>query len=208
MILINLLSNMDTPVHDLVIRIISEYLRECNNTLVKLQCLNKRFYSIRHMFIKQLSLDQIQSNYAYTNQPYGWNKVHSFGLFYEKMISDISQLRLIHTVTLVSCHEIVDLSALSLAHTVIIICNVKLTNISPLCKVNTIHLNNCPKICDVSALKYVHNLSLIRCHNINDISALSLVRSLTIRECKNLTDTDTDTNITSNNCRIKIIKGN
>ena len=69
--------------HDFLLRIISTYLRvpiyydKNNNDIVKLMSLNQRFYSIRYIFIKQLCLNDHQSEYAYTNKPYNWSKVHS-----------------------------------------------------------------------------------------------------------------------------------
>ena len=106
-------------IHDLVIRLIAEYLREDNQTLVNLQCLNARFYSIRHMFIKQIDLNSDQSQYAYNNKPCGWNKVRKMGFYYSN-ISDVSALGSCHTLTIWNCENIRDVSALGSCHTLTI----------------------------------------------------------------------------------------
>jgi len=174
--------------HDLVIRIIAEYLRdeESNTNLVKLISLNQRFYLIRHMFIKQLSLNNIQSEYAYKHQPYGWNKVRCFLLYNCQDICDVSQLGLIHTVKLLFCHNITSISALYSVHTLSVIWCGKVSNISALKTVRNLMIDYCHKISDVSALGTVHNLVLMRCHNITDISPLKTVYALTIKDCNGL----------------------
>jgi len=63
-------------IHDLIIRTIAEYIICDNTTLINLQCINQRFYSIRDMFIKQIVLTIEQSNYVIKHRPYGWNKVY------------------------------------------------------------------------------------------------------------------------------------
>src|SRR3990170_1181308 len=72
---------MDTPLHNLVIRTITEYLPCQNKTLVALHCVSKRFYGLRDIFIGQLVIKTMCANYAIKHNLYGWNKCHSLYLY-------------------------------------------------------------------------------------------------------------------------------
>ena len=157
--------------HDFFLRIISTYLSNpittCknNNDIVKLMSLNQRFYSIRYIFIKQLCLNRKQSEYAYTNKPYNWNKVHSMD-FYCSNISDVSALGTCYSLELYNCQNIHDVSALGKCHSLV--------------------LNDCQNIRDVSALGKCHSLELTNCINIRDVSALKDIPNLKIISCINI----------------------
>ena len=163
-------------IHDFLLRIISTYLRDndsCddndsydNNDIVKLMSLNQRFYSIRYIFIKQLRLNALQSEYAYTHKPYNWNKVHSM-MFYDSNISDVSALGTCHSLELYNCRNIRDVSALGKCH-----------------YLKLLFLN----ISDVSALGTCHHLELRYCENISEVSALGKCYSLVLHSCQKISD--------------------
>jgi len=180
-----------TPMHDLVIRIITKYIQGDNKTLLNLQCVSKRFLGLRHMFISQVILSNNKSGYAYLHKPYGWNKVHTLKLrmYYSKTRVDISELGLIHTLSL-GDYEISDITVLSKVRNLSLhLCiGINDNNISALSKVRTLSLYWIPEIRDVSPLAYVHKLTLFSCKNITDVSALSSVYDLTIYYCNNIYD--------------------
>ena len=140
--------------HDFLLRIFSTYLRnpihtyKNNNDIIKLMSLNQRFYLIRYIFIKQLCLNSQQSEYAYTNKPYNWNKVHSMKFRYYQNINDVSALGTCHALVFYYCQNIRDVSALGKCH--------------------SLELRHCHNIRDVSALGACHSLVLDSCQNITD----------------------------------------
>jgi len=178
-------------IHDLVIRTICQYLCGNNKTLVNLQCLNKRFYSIRDIFIRQLCLSWNQSMYAIVDKSYGFNKVHSLWIsvdYNTREFSDVSQLSLIHTLTLRNFHLIIDVSPLKRVRDLTLQgCN-NIIDVSSLSFVHKLSISNCYGICDVSALGTVYDLTLDFCPKINDVSALGTVHNLTIYYCNSIYD--------------------
>src|SRR3990172_12183056 len=104
------------PLHDLVIRIVAEYLRKDNGTLAILQQVNTRFYGLRDIFISQLELHSTLSDYAYLYQPYGWNKVRKMIFNCYSRINDVSQLGGLYELTFDHCHQLTDVSALRKVH--------------------------------------------------------------------------------------------
>jgi len=192
--------------HDLVIRIISEYLRENKNNItpdlsfkiiaeyqrqnniifVNLLRLNSRFYGIRDIFIKEICLSENPSSYALDNKPYNWNKVRLINLVNSK-ISDVSALRTCHSVELFSCHYISDVSPLGKCHSVSICCCFNIDNVSGLGKCRYVTLSFCNSIRDFSSLSTCHSLTIKYCHGLTDISALDNVPKLRIENCGNVT---------------------
>jgi len=176
-------------IHDLVIRIISEYLRDeqTNTDIVKLISLNQRFYGIRDMFIKQLILKCGQSNYAYLIRPYGWNTVRSIILF-KCLGNNVSILSKIHTVQLLDWSNLDDISGLGKCYSVTIErCN-GVCDVSVLKTCHSVALRYCPSIFDVSDLSTVKYLHIIGCHNIIDVSKLYTVKWLTLYNCDGIRD--------------------
>jgi len=150
--------------HDLIIRIIASYLIS-NTTLYHLQLLNRRFYSIRHNFIKYFVLTKKLCSRAYKNRPPGWNKVYQFTLSRFPLHIDLNLLKNIHTLILYHCEYVSNVSALSHIH--------------------TLTLDDCQRVVDFSPLKTVHNLTLSEV-GIRDVSVLSGVYSLTLAHCTNI----------------------
>jgi len=158
-------------IHDLIIKIMAQYLRGDNRALVGLQGLNQRFYSIRDVFIRQISLDSDLSPKVYKTRPYGWNKVYSMKLSHDD-IHELGSLSNLRSLSLNgwSCLNILELSAFK--------------------KLHTIKLKYCYTIIGLSVLKNVHNVSLNKCYGIIDteLSALKDVHTLTIQDCRNIPD--------------------
>jgi len=156
------------PLHDLVIRTVAEYLCGFNETLVNLQRVNTRFYSLCDIFIGRIWLSQSQSDYAIMNKPYGWNKVYSMlinGYHYRNYrYVDWHALGSIHSLYIAECY-IPDLSILRRVHTLI--------------------FRNCGNIHDVSSLSSVKRLTFIGCFEITGTEALKSVPKLSINGRKN-----------------------
>ena len=70
----------EVSLHDLVIRTITEYLPCENQTLVNLQSLNCRFYSLRDIFIRQLIIDITSPLFLSSSKPYGFLKVGHYSI--------------------------------------------------------------------------------------------------------------------------------
>jgi len=155
--------------HDLVIRLIAEYLRTNNLALAAMMRVCKRFYGLRDIFIGQLCI----SSRPYTKKPppYGWNKVYSLwiGSNFEVYFP---------------------YSALSSLNT--LLCSYQnfpnLIDLSPFSRLKTLHLRNCGNLIDISPLAQLHSVSLFYCDNLRDISALSSVHTLNIEQCYSVRD--------------------
>jgi hypothetical protein len=87
-------------------------------------------------------------------------------------ITDVSDLRYVHTVNLTGCHNITDVSPLRGVHTVDLTGCRNLTDISALRGVHTVDLTGCRNIIDVSALCDSHTINLSFCYGVTDVSAL------------------------------------
>ena len=189
----------EVPLHDLVIRTISEYLRISkylgannnhlifsNDALINLQRVNKRFYQLRDIFIGQIICDRYQSAYAYKNNPYGWNKVYHMSLC-NNLLQDVSQLGSIKSLCVSYCAELRDVSALRHVHKLTLdVSNVR--DFSMLGTVHTLVLDCCPFLYDVSPLWSVHSLTLANCSNVRDVSPLCKVHKLSLIDCCGISD--------------------
>ena len=204
------MDSVTPPLHDLVIRTIAEFLPDDNITLAMLQRLNRRFYSLRDIFIEQLVLYYVLSTYATRHKPYGWNKVRSLRLGYGEDIPDLSAINNVFSVVIEGT-QIDDLSALAggkLRYITLNCCN-NILDVSPLSGFHSVSLSSCYHIYDVSPLRNVHSLSfsfmnirdisslkggrlysicLHMCSEITDVSALKDVHTVTLALCASITD--------------------
>ena len=100
---------METPLHDLVIRTILEYIRYSDETAIRMIRLSRRFYELRDIFFGKISLSSQQSEDAYREKPFGWNKVYHMHLV---ACTNISELGGIHILLLSYLPPNLDLSPL------------------------------------------------------------------------------------------------
>jgi len=190
--------------HDLIIKTIAKYLRpltsnnwidsfrQNNRIFVDLQGLNRRFYSIRDIFIRQISLDYELSKKVYETRPYGWNKVHSMHMRY---LRDVSDLGGINSLTITAYENITGFSSLYNLRTLHLYWNHELHDVSILTQLRYLSLVGCHVITDVSALKNIHTLRLYDCAGITDVSALGNIHTLTLIECPGIRDVSALKNI-------------
>lgn len=167
--------------HDLVIRTIAVYTTDDNMTLVRLMQLNKRFYDLREVFVRHICLKYRQSEYAYKNRPYGWNKVHTFMMigFNEKI--DFTHFANINTFILADCINPGDISALKkVKHLIIYKCRDTI-DVSALGSLKSIHLQECDNISKIEALRTVKYVSIDYCYDVRDVSALTKVPYLYLK---------------------------
>ena len=83
-------------------------------------------------------------------------------------ISELHNLKNIHTLTLEECYRIRDVSDLSNIHTLKLVeCNA-IVDISPLLNVSNLTIKNCRRITNVSMLANVKKLIISNCYNINN----------------------------------------
>ena len=158
--------------HDLVIRTIAEWITFHNQTLIHLQRLNRRFYNLRHIFIRQLCLNYNQSEWALIHQPYGWNRVRHMCFCSKTEISDVSALSKVHCLFFSYCYDIKDVTPLRHVYDLTISMCHSITNFSVLSNVHTLYLDCCFHLSDVSPFKHVHNLTINDCDNVTDVTAL------------------------------------
>lgn len=177
-----------TAIHDLVIRQIAQFFAYDNFdsqcALVNLISLNKRFYSIRDIFIKYLCLNCWQTYKALNEQPYGWNSVRALHLYRGDGYLDVSKLKHIHTIYFAVTTNVVDISSLKSVHTVRIrVCN-NLKDMTYFRYVRKLDVTCCQSVTDVSPLINVRDLTFNRCHYIRNLPILNTgtVKKLTLSE--------------------------
>jgi len=177
-----------SAIHDLVIRHIAQFFAHDNFdsqcALVNLISLNQRFYSIRDIFIKYMSLNCWQTYKALNDQPYGWNSVHTLHLYRGDGYLNVSRLKRIHTIYFDVTTNVVDISSLKSLHTVRVrMCN-NLKDMTYFRYVRKLEIICCQSVMDVSPLINVKDLTFFRCHFIGNLPILNTgtVRKLTLRE--------------------------
>ncbi len=177
------------PLHDLTIKTIAEYLVNNNEILHKLIRLNKRFYSIRLYFIKNMWFDDVQSHRLYKSRPEYWNYVHRlYFVGFETSLLDISLLTRLHTLSLDQCNNMVNIASLGkIRYLKLYYCD-QIEDVSVLGTVYDLTICNCKKVKDVSGLGSVHRLNLIYCDAIEDVSALGTVYNLSFNTCAGIKD--------------------
>lgn len=160
--------------HDYMIRKIAIYLRCENRQLVDLMSLNKRFYSIHNMFIKNLySLYvQMQPYNSTIRQHNGWNKIHFIDLRNFRSSFDLSLLKDIHTIRFENCQSVKDISPLTnVRHLVLRFCH-GFSYLSPPKSLTKLQLSFCQNITDVQSCKNIKELIIERCCHLKQISIL------------------------------------
>jgi len=158
------------PLHDLTIKTIASYIKNHNYTMVGLQKVNKRFYSLRDVFIRRLTLTYDRHKITNRHRHYGWNKVHDITIYTSHE-------------HLVNCIELKDIRKVKLVYGLF-------ENLFALNSIHTLVLEYCGEnVNDISFLGKLREIKLNRCHGITDFSALSSVKKVSIEHCKGLTDT-------------------
>ena len=194
----------NSPLHDLVIRHIAEYLVGKNNTLVALMRVCRRFYALRDIFIGQLVIDSRKSDYAIEHKCYGWNKCHTLYLD-SKSNEVIQQCKSIpHLQIYHSDLDETTFTSLSKVHTLVLyncgaVNNLRELDLSHLRNVNTLIIDSCTDIFDVSALGGVKKLMLngLRDLRVETVKSLNKVPILNITRCWGVEDIFRDGSTTS-----------
>ncbi len=185
------------PLHDLVIKTFAYYLLESNTTLAHLQRINKRFYSLRDIFIQHMCLTSAKVCYILNNhpKPYGWNKVHCLNFNYSPINNPIlSTCCNIDTIQLNGCGLVSERSLCTLTklHGLILIDCQQIHDLSPLINLRrlSIDLQHMPffRINSIFKLTNLTHLDIdsIASFDCQKIPELTFLRIISINRCKNI----------------------
>jgi len=203
-------AKFDTPIamHDLVIRIIVEYLKHDTKQLISFMMISQRFMKLRNIFYSQVYLIETDhSEYAYRYKPYAWNKLYYMRLNFCPNISelghihiltlnrlivgqDLSPLKTVKSLQLEECYHITDDQLFALRHNkhlVIMSCS-NIHDVGALRSVRVLEFYDCNGITDFSVLCDVYSLAITRCSTLRTAKGLEKIHKLAITGCNHLSD--------------------
>jgi len=174
--------------HDLAIRLIAEYLRGKNYMLNNLMRLNKRFYSLRHIFIEQLMLNEHKTRYVYKYKPDGWNKVYSLTMNYPDYDNDsLVQLGALRSLSLAS-DSVTDLSPLHNLERLDILFRIGTDDFAAVPKLKYLSLKNCVKLYALSNVSHIHSIEIHHCAFLNTVTTFAGVHTVSLTICNQIKD--------------------
>jgi hypothetical protein len=118
---------------------------------------------------------------------------HHHGLKFEldlsySGITDVSDLRYVHTLNLTGCRNVTDVSSLIGVYDLNLTYCLGVADVSYLRNVHTLDLSFCYGVTDVSDLGSMNTLILVGCYKVTDVSKLGRVHTLDLTGCFKVTD--------------------